>query len=355
MKNIINHEKIITELNQKTDTSTNHILEILDHAKGMKGLTYSEILSLLQVNDPHLLNKLFQTASWVKEEIYGKRLVLFAPLYISNLCNNECLYCAFRNNNQKLTRRSLAQTEIQAETHNLIKEGHQRILLVAGEAYGSQGLDYILNSIDTIYAVKNNNHSIKRINVNIAPLETNEFKRLNESKIGTYQLFQETYHEKTYHQLHLKGPKANYDYRLNTMDRAFMGGIKDVGIGVLFGLYDWKYEILALLQHIHHLEQEFGIGPHTISVPRIEPAYESSLSYNPPYPVTDEDFKKIIAVLRLAVPYTGIILSTREKMPFTWEFLRFLPAVKPILGDIPLMTSILGWKNSFHWEIPVPY
>ena len=319
MKNIINHEKIVNELNQKTDTSPNHILEILEHAKNMKGLSYSEVLSLLHVNDPQLLSALFQTASWVKEEIYGKRLVLFAPLYISNLCNNECLYCAFRNNNHKLTRRSLGQDEIQAETQNLIKEGHQRILLVAGEAYGRQGLDYILNSINTIYAVKSNHHCIKRINVNIAPLETNEFKRLNESKIGTYQLFQETYHEKTYHQLHLKGPKANYDYRLKTMDRAFAGGIKDVGIGVLFGLFDWKYEILALLQHIHYLEQEFGIGPHTISVPRIEPAYESSLSYNPPYPVTNEDFKKIIAVLRLAVPYTGIILSTRENAAFRKE------------------------------------
>ena len=319
MKNIINHEQIITELNQKADTSPKHILEILSHAKEMKGLSDSEVLALLHTNDPHLLSELFQTASWVKEEIYGKRLVLFAPLYISNLCNNECLYCAFRNNNKKLTRKSLEQKEIQAETRNLIEQGHQRVLLVAGEAYGSKGLDYILDSINTIYEVKSNIHSIKRINVNIAPLETNEFKRLYESKIGTYQLFQETYHEKTYHQLHLKGPKADYDYRLNTMDRAFAGGFKDVGIGVLFGLCDWKYEILALLQHIHHLEQEFGIGPHTISVPRIEPAYESSLSYNPPYPVTDEDFKKIIAVLRLAVPYTGIILSTRENASFRQE------------------------------------
>ncbi|OFZ48769.1 MAG: [FeFe] hydrogenase H-cluster radical SAM maturase HydG [Bdellovibrionales bacterium RIFOXYB1_FULL_37_110] len=309
---MINHDQIMSELNATINTSPNYILEILDQAKKMKGLTYHQVLSLLHTNDPGLLNVISQTASYIKDEIYGKRLVLFAPLYISNLCNNECLYCAFRNHNHKLSRRALDQHEIGNETKNLIGQGHKRILLVAGEAYGKQGLQYILDAINTIYSIRSNNHSIKRINVNIAPLETDEFRRLNESKIGTYQLFQETYHEATYKMLHTKGPKANFDYRLSTMDRAFRAGIKDVGIGLLFGLYDWKYEVLALLQHINHLEKEYGIGPHTISVPRLEPAYESRLSYHPPYPVADRDFKKIIAVLRLAVPYTGIILSTRE-------------------------------------------
>jgi 2-iminoacetate synthase len=179
--------------------------------------------------------------------------------------------------------------------------------MVAGEAYGQEGLDYILKSIDTIYSVKTPKGNIRRVNVNIAPLSVEEFKRLNGKKIGTYQIFQETYHKETYKKLHVKGPKSNYDYRLDVIDRAFSAGINDVGIGLLFGLYDWKYEILALLQHIKHLEDKFGIGPHTISVPRIEPALGSDLSYHPPYQVSDVDFKKIIAVLRMAVPYTGII------------------------------------------------
>ncbi|MFW5887850.1 MAG: [FeFe] hydrogenase H-cluster radical SAM maturase HydG, partial [Bacteriovoracia bacterium] len=195
---------------------------------------------------------------------------------------------------------------------NLIDQGHKRLLLVAGEAYSKKGLDYVLESIDTVYKTTTDKGNIRRLNVNIAPLEVEEFKRLHEYNIGTYQLFQETYHRETYKKLHLKGPKANYDYRLDTIDRAFQGGFDDVGIGILFGLYDWRYEILALLSHIKHLEKTFGIGPHTISVPRLEPALNSDVSYNPPYPVSDRDFKKIIAVLRLAVPYTGIILSTRE-------------------------------------------
>ncbi len=308
----IDDKKINDELNREVDLSSQHILEILDKAAELKGLDYHDVLTLLKLEDGELIQKLFDTARKAKETIYGNRLVLFAPLYISNLCNNECLYCAFRSTNKILVRKSLVQEEIANETKNLIDQGHKRLLLVAGEAYSKKGLDYVLESIDTVYKTTTDKGNIRRLNVNIAPLEVEEFKRLHEYNIGTYQLFQETYHRETYKKLHLKGPKANYDYRLDTIDRAFQGGFDDVGIGILFGLYDWRYEILALLSHIKHLEKTFGIGPHTISVPRLEPALNSDVSYNPPYPVSDRDFKKIIAVLRLAVPYTGIILSTRE-------------------------------------------
>lgn len=310
--NIIDDKKIVQQLSSSVETSTTAAREVLAKAKELKGISYPDVLTLLNLKDPELTEELFNTAKYVKEEIYGNRLVLFAPLYISNLCNNECLYCAFRNTNIKLVRRALTQDEIKRETEILIDEGHKRILVVAGESYGKEGLDYVLRSIDTVYSVNRPKGNIRRVNVNIAPLSVEEFKILKGHRIGTYQIFQETYHLPTYKKLHIKGPKTNYQNRLEVIDRAFTAGIDDVGIGLLFGLYDWRYEILALLQHIEHLEDTFGIGPHTISIPRIEPALGSELSFNPPYPVSDGNFMKIIAVLRLAVPYTGIILSTRE-------------------------------------------
>lgn len=309
---IINDAKIDSELKAKNVPEKREIRDILAKAKEMKGISYHDVLALLNNKDLDLDHEIFETSKWIKDEIYGNRLVIFAPLYISNLCNNECIYCAFRASNKKLHRKELDQNEIKEETTTLINQGHKRVLLVAGEAYQKKGLDYVLDSIDTVYSVQNNKGNIRRINVNIAPLTVDEFKRLHGKKIGTYQLFQETYHKDTYKKLHLKGPKANYDFRLEAMDRAFTAGFEDVGIGVLFGLYDWKYEILALLEHIHHLENKFGVGPHTISVPRIEPALGSDISYHPPHVVSDHDFKKIIAVLRMSIPYTGIILSTRE-------------------------------------------
>ncbi len=309
---IIDDKKIREELVNPIDTSPEAVHAILEKASKLKGIDYQDVLTLLRVEDETLTQEIFNTANFVKEEIYGNRLVLFAPMYISNLCNNECTYCAFRKDNTKLVRRSLNQDEVRHETEQFIAQGHKRMLLVAGEAYGKQGLEYVLESIKTVYSVKTPKGNIRRINVNIAPLTVEEFKKLHEYDIGTYQLFQETYHQETYEKVHVKGPKSKYHFRLEAIDRAFEAGFDDVGIGVLFGLYDWKYEILALLQHIAHLENKFGIGPHTISVPRLEPAHESEISEQPPYAVSDEDFKKIIAVLRLAVPYTGIILSTRE-------------------------------------------
>jgi len=285
---------------------------VISKARELKGLEAEDVAILLQCDDPSVLEELFDAAYEVKEAIYGKRLVIFAPLYISNLCQNDCAYCAFRIRNKDIRRRALDQDEIAEETRHLINTGHKRILLVAGEAYPHEGLDYILKSIATIYATKEGKGEIRRVNVNIAPLETEEFRLLKQSKIGTYQLFQETYHRETYKKMHTCGPKADYKWRIEAIGRALEGGIDDVGIGVLFGLYDFRFEILALLQHIRHLEKTRGIGPHTISVPRMEPADGSDIAANPPYPVSDLDFKKIVAILRLTVPYTGIIMSTRE-------------------------------------------
>lgn len=288
------------------------VRDILSKALQMKGLELNEIAVLSGISDPGLLAELFDAARKVKETIYGRRLVIFAPLYISNLCSNECLYCAFRAKNKEIKRRALTQAEIAQEVEELVKQGHKRVLLVAGESYPKEGFPYVLKSIETIYNVKVGNGEIRRVNVNVAPLTTDEFKQLKAAKIGTYQLFQETYNRRTYKDVHLGGKKADYDWRVTAMDRAIEAGIDDVGIGVLFGLCDWRYEILAMMQHIRHLEKTYGIGPHTISVPRLEPATGSDMATHPPKPVEDVEFRKIVAILRLAVPYTGIIMSTRE-------------------------------------------
>ena len=297
---------------KKQTVCPRQIQAILAKAREAKGLSIEDVGNLLNVSDPDSLSELFDSARQVKETIYGRRLVLFAPLYISNLCTNECLYCAFRVRNKEVIRRVLSQDEIRQETLALINQGHKRILVVAGESYPEQGFQYILDTIRTIYETKSGNGEIRRVNANLAPLTLDEFRELKAAQIGTYQLFQETYHRETYNTMHVAGKKRDYNWRVSAFDRAMKAGIDDVGMGVLFGLYDWRYEILALMQHLHHLEDCFGCGPHTISVPRIEPASGSDLSFHPPYAVSDNDFLKIVAILRLAVPYTGIIMSTRE-------------------------------------------
>jgi 2-iminoacetate synthase len=286
--------------------------EILARGREMKGLPSGDVAALMGLSDPELLGELFAAACHVKEEIYGRRLVLFAPMYVSNLCRNECLYCAFRVRNAKVKRRALTQEEIAHETKILVEQGHKRVLLVAGESYPPEGFSYVTKCIETIYATRSGNGEIRRVNANVAPLTIDEFKELKAARIGTYQLFQETYHRETYARVHVGGVKRDYDWRVSGMDRAMEAGINDVGIGVLFGLCDWRFEILAMMQHISHLEKRFGVGPHTISVPRLEPAVGSDMASQPPNPVSDIDFRKIVAILRLAVPYTGIIMSTRE-------------------------------------------
>jgi len=307
-------EQRIGELLEVTqDVGKSHVREVLAKARQLKGLHESDVAVLMNVTDPGMLEEIYATGSHIKDEIYGSRLVLFAPLYISNYCENECSYCAFRCRNNTINRRALSQAEIAQEVTALVNQGHKRLLVVAGESYPTgEGLDYVLNAIKTVYATKSGRGEIRRVNVNIAPLSTDDFRRLKAADIGTYQIFQETYHRQTYRQHHTHGKKMDYDWRINALDRAMEAGIDDVGIGPLFGLYDWKFEVLAMLQHIRHMEERFGVGPHTISMPRIEPATGSDLSNAPPAGVSDADFCKLIAVLRLTVPYTGMILSTRE-------------------------------------------
>jgi 2-iminoacetate synthase len=308
----IDDEAIARSLASGRAASGARIREILSHARELHGLDADEVSALTQVSDPELLGELFAAARYAKETIYGRRLVLFAPLYVSNLCANDCLYCAFRARNKELKRRALTQDEISREVKMLIDQGHKRVLLVAGESYPQEGFSYVLKAIKSIYAVKSGRGEIRRVNVNVAPLTLAEFKELKSAGIGTYQLFQETYHRPTYVQMHVAGKKRDYDWRISAMGRAMQAGIDDVGIGVLFGLYDWRYEILALMQHVQYLEKQFGVGPHTISVPRLEPALGSGVSVSPPQPLSDVDFRKLVAIIRLAVPYTGIIMSTRE-------------------------------------------
>lgn len=308
----INEQKVWNILEANQNAGFGRIKEVLDKAKEMKGLNLDDVAVLTSISDPEMLAALFNTANEVKETIYGKRLVLFAPLYISNLCGNECLYCAFRATNKDIVRNSLSQEHIVRETEVLIKQGHKRVLMVAGESYPNRGFQYILDSIKTIYSVKSEHGEIRRVNVNIAPLSTDEFRQLKDAGIGTYQIFQETYHRETYSKVHLGGKKRDYNWRAWSLHRAMEAGIDDVGIGVLFGLFDYRFEILAMMQHIAELEEKFGVGPHTISVPRLEPATNSDIASHPPFPVSDIDFRKIVAIIRLAVPYTGIIMSTRE-------------------------------------------
>ena len=287
------------------------VAAILDKAAAMKGLAADEVAVLCGIEDPGQRDALFAAARAVKEEIYGRRMVFFAPLYISNLCGNECLYCAFRASNADVVRHALSLDEIRRETEILIDQGHKRVLMVAGESYQG-GFQWVLDAIAAIYSVKRGAGEIRRVNANLAPLTVEQFQRLHAAGIGTYQLFQETYDPEVYRAVHPGGRKADFNWRVTAFDRAMEAGIDDVGMGVLFGLADWRYEVLALMRHIAHLEERFGVGCHTISVPRLEPAIGSTMASHPPRPVSDSDFRKLVAILRLAVPYTGLIMSTRE-------------------------------------------
>jgi len=296
------------------------VREVFAKAKLLKGLEHEDVAVLASVTDPSLVEEMFATARHVKEAIYGHRIVFFAPLYISNICGNECSYCAFRKSNDTLVRHALTQDQIAKETQVLINQGHKRLLLVAGES-NPGGLQYILDAIATVYSVKNKNGEIRRANVNIAPQDVESLRAIKAAGIGTYQCFQETYDRNVYAQVHLRGKKADFDWRVSVMDRAMEAGIDDVGVGILFGLADWRFEILSLMQHIAHLEDLFGVGCHTISVPRMEPAHGSEMASAPPSPVSDEDYKKIVAILRMAVPYTGLIMTTRENPEMRQETL----------------------------------
>ena len=312
MSAFINEVEIarILEQNQKPDVAK--VNAVLKKAKEMKGLDLTDVAVLTNISDPMQLFELFESANHIKEKIYGKRLVIFAPLSISNLSANECSYFASGEKNELNVSRPLTHDEIRRETEMLVKQGHKRVLLVAGESYPRESFQYLIDSIASVYEVKAGNSEIRRVNVNLAPLDTDEFKLLKDAKIGTYQLFQETYHHETYLKSNTEGKNQDYNYRLTALHRAIEAGIHDVGIGVLFGLYNFRFELLALMQHIRELESVFGFGPRTISVPRLLPATGSNIGSRSPFAVSDLDFRKIVAILRLAVPYTGIIMLTPE-------------------------------------------
>lgn len=323
LKSFIERERIYNLVSEsKKEVKKEKIDKILEKSLLLKGLNLEDVAILLNVEDEEIIKKILNTASRVKNLIYGKRLVIFAPLYIGNVCSNNCLYCAFRKDNKNLKRAILTFKQIEQETISLLKQGHKRILMLCGES-SENDLNYFCEAIEKVYAQSYNGNKIRRINVEIAPLDVDEFKKLHESKIGTYTCFQETYDEILYKKYHPEGPKSDYLYRLYVMDRAMQAGIDDVGIGVLFGLADYRFEVLALLSHAKHLEAKFGTGPHTVSVPRIEPAEGAPLSHKIPNPVSDKDFKKLVAIIRLALPYTGIILSTRESEELRKELFHY--------------------------------
>jgi 2-iminoacetate synthase len=309
IQDIIDEKKLEKILIATARPSKKTVEQILAKAKKKKGLTLMDVGYLINVNDRQLLRKIFAAAGKVKDEIYGERLVLFAPLYLSSYCVNECAYCGFHASN-KAPRKKLTMKEIARQTRILEDMGHKRLLLEFGEHPSLNPIEYVVAAIKTIYKTRSKKGAIRRVNVNIAATSAANYRKLKKAGIGTYQLFQETYHRATYAQLHT-GPKASYERQLFAHDSAFAGGIDDVGLGVLFGLYDYRFEVLGLVSHAHYLEKKFGVGPHTLSVPRFQPA--SSVGLKLPYAVSEGELLKIIAVLRLAVPYTGMIISTRER------------------------------------------
>lgn len=308
ISDVIDANSISRIIDGACSPSSAEVRDILTEAEQKQGLTLSNVATLLKVEDAEQINEIFKSAGRVKHAIYGERLVLFAPLYTSSHCVNDCAYCGFRSTN-KAARVRLNMNEIKSEAKALIDMGHKRVLLECGEAPEFSSIDYTIDAIRAIYSVKSGGGEIRRINVNIAATSVEDYRRLKEAGIGTYQLFQESYHLPTYERVH-SGPKADYERQLFAHDRAFEAGIDDVGLGVLFSLYDYRFEVLALLSHTRYLERTFGVGPHTFSMPRLMPALGSSVGTD--YKVTDGELLKIIAVLRLAVPYTGMIISTRE-------------------------------------------
>lgn len=307
------HEEILDTLDYAQKNRNNHALirELIEKARTCKGLNHREAAVLLECEDADLLEEIYALAREIKQKFYGNRIVMFAPLYLSNYCVNSCTYCPYHVKNKTIARKKLSQDEIRQEVISLQDMGHKRLALEAGEDPLHNPIEYILESIKTIYGIKHKNGAIRRVNVNIAATSVENYKRLHDAGIGTYILFQETYHKENYERLHPRGPKSNYAYHTEAMDRAMQGGIDDVGIGVLFGLNTYRYDFVGLLMHAEHLEATYGVGPHTISVPRICPAddidtatFENAIS--------DEVFQKIVTVTRISVPYTGMIISTRE-------------------------------------------
>lgn len=302
-------EKKIHQFLKETKPDKKRVRDIINKSLSKNRLKLEETAALLNVTDQDLLAEIFQGAKSLKEKVYGNRIVLFAPLYVGNNCLNDCVYCAFRRSNKDAKRKTLSQKELECEIKTLIGKGQKRLILVFGE-HPIYNADFIANAVKTAYTTKHGKGEIRRVNINAAPMEVADYKKLKDVGIGTYQIFQETYHQTTYQKYHPSGRKSDFINRLYGLDRAQKAGLDDVGIGALFGLYDWKFDVMGLLSHAIHLEKEFNVGPHTISFPRVQPAQNVQLSDE--YLVSDNDFKRLVAVLRLSVPYTGMILTARE-------------------------------------------
>lgn len=338
----ISHDEILKTLSYAEENRENRALieSIIEKARLGNGLSHREAAVLLDCGFEDLNEKIYKLAEEIKERFYGNRIVMFAPLYLSNYCVNGCVYCPYHLQNKHIARKKLTQEEIRREVMALQDMGHKRLALETGEDPINSPIEYVLESIKTIYDVKHKNGAIRRVNVNIAATSVENYRKLHEAGIGTYILFQETYHKESYEMLHPTGPKHNYTYHTEAMDRAMEGGIDDVGIGVLFGLERYRYELTGLLMHAEHLEAAYGVGPHTISVPRIRHADDidaESFSNG----IDDETFAKIVACIRIAVPYTGMIISTRESQACREKVLKL--GVSQISGGS--RTSVGGYDK----------
>jgi 2-iminoacetate synthase len=319
MHSFIDADEIIGFIDN-ANTNKDYVRSIIQKALNKERLSLAETASLIAATDLELIDEIKEGAHQLKEKVYGNRIVLFAPLYVGSLCTSDCQYCGFRASNKSVKRTTLTNTQLIKEVEALEDNGQKRLILVFGD-HPKYNAEYIAKVTRTVYGVKKGKGEIRRVNINAAPLEIEGFKTVAEAGIGTYQIFQETYHPEMYKQYHKGGKKSNYNYRLTSLDRAQEAGIDDVGIGALFGLYDWRFELLSLVRHTNHLEACYGVGPHTISFPRLQNA--SDININTNYLVSDDEFTRLVAILRLAVPYTGLILTARESASIRKEVMRY--------------------------------
>jgi 2-iminoacetate synthase len=322
LKSFIPDQDIFKHLEEQKAPDAIRIRDIINKSLDKQRLNPDETAALLNVTDPELWQTILEGAKTLKERIYGNRIVLFAPLYVGNDCINDCVYCGFRKSNQECVRSTLTHDQLVSEVKSLEDKGHKRLIMVYGE-HPKYSPEYIAETVETVYNTKSGKGEIRRVNINAAPLDVEGFRTVKAVGIGTYQIFQETYHQPTYKKMMPTGPKSSFLWRLYGLDRAMQGGIDDLGIGALMGLYDYKFEVMGLLYHTLHLEEMFGVGPHTISFPRIEPAVGTAFTQHPPYRVTDEQFKHLVATIRLSVPYTGMILTAREPIAIRNEVLSY--------------------------------
>ena len=318
MKPFIDEDEIWELLNE-ADASKENVRRIIQKSLDKNRLSLQETAALLKTENPELIEEIKEGARTLKEKVYGDRIVIFAPLYIGNKCTNNCTYCGFRASNKKQIRTTLTHKQIISDVKALEDNGQKRLILVYGE-HPMYDADFIADSVRTVYEVKSGHGEIRRVNINAAPLDIEGYKKVKEAGIGTYQIFQETYHREAYAKYHISGKKSDFDWRLTGLDRAQEALIDDVGIGALFGLYDWKFDVMGLVRHVNHFEACYNVGPHTISFPRIKAASDSTI--DPKYEVNDEDFIRLVAILRLAVPYTGMILTARESQEIREEVIR---------------------------------